>query len=69
MILIKVLNEVKALKNLADWLGDSTKNVYFTKCNIFNRYILRNIENWKIENGKYLENWLKTMGKLRLFVV
>lgn len=60
-------NEVKALKNLADWLGDSTKNAYYLLLNVTfltDTFILRNIENWKIENGKYLENWLKTMGEI-----
>lgn len=60
-------NEMKTLKNLVDWLGDSYKNAYYLILNVLffiDAFILRNIENWKKENGKYFEEWLNAMGEI-----
>lgn len=64
---ISAYNEMKALKNLVDWLGDSSKNAYYLILNVLfltDTFILRNIENWKKENGKYFEEWLSIMGEI-----
>ncbi|WP_300380283.1 MutS family DNA mismatch repair protein [Clostridium sp.] len=58
--------EMKKLNKLIDWIGDSKANAYYLIINVIllmDLFILKNIENWKKENGKYLEEWLNTMGE------
>ncbi|GAB6169284.1 MutS family DNA mismatch repair protein [Clostridium carnis] len=58
--------EMKALKNLVDWLGDSSSNAYYLILNVTvlsDIFILINLENWRKENGEYLETWLNVMGE------
>jgi len=59
--------EIKALKNLVDWIGDSKGNAYYLLLNVFllsDVFILNNLEKWKIKNGYKLEAWLKVIGEI-----
>lgn len=59
--------ELKALKNLVDWIGDSTGNAYYLLLNVIflsDVFILNNLEKWKIKNGDKLEEWLKAIGEI-----
>lgn len=59
--------EIKALKNLVDWIGDSKGNAYYLLLNVFllsDIFILNNLEKWKIKNGYKLEDWLKVIGEI-----
>ena len=59
--------EFKVLKNLVDWIGDSTGNAYYLLLNVIllsDVFILNNLEKWKIKNGYKLENWLKVIGEI-----
>lgn len=59
--------EIKALKNLVDWIGDSKGNAYYLLLNVFllsDIFILNNLEKWKIKNGYKLEAWLKVIGEI-----
>lgn len=63
---INCSKEIKALKELVDWLGDSSSNAYYLIINVImlsDTFILRNLEEWRQRNGIYLEEWLKTMGE------
>lgn len=58
--------EMKKLNKLIDWIGDSKANAYYLIINVtllMDLFILKNLENWKKENGKYLEEWLNVMGE------
>lgn len=58
--------EMQALKNLVDWIGDSTSNAYYLLLNVTilsDAFILRNLEEWRIKNGRKLESWLQIMGE------
>lgn len=62
---ISCTKEMKSLKNLIDWLGDSSSNGYYLLLNVTmlsDTFIIRNLENWREKNGKYLEEWLHIMG-------
>ena len=59
--------EMEKLNKLIDWIGDSKANAYYLIINVLllmDLFILKNLENWKKENGKYLEEWLNIMGEL-----
>lgn len=63
---ISCKKEMKALKKLIDWIGDSASNPYYFLFNITilsDTFILRNLEEWKKRNGQYLEQWLELMGE------
>ena len=58
--------EMNKLNKLIDWIGDSKANAYYLIINVLfltDLFILKNLENWKKENGKYLEEWLNIMGE------
>lgn len=58
--------EMKLLKNLIDWLGDSSSNAYYLLLNVTmlsDTFIIRNLESWREKNGEYLEGWLEVMGE------
>jgi DNA mismatch repair ATPase MutS len=58
--------EMEKLNKLIDWIGDSKSNAYYLIINVLflmDLFILKNLENWKKENGKYLEEWLNIMGE------
>ncbi|MGL5352715.1 MAG: MutS-related protein [Clostridium sp.] len=63
---ISCKKEMKCLKNLIDWLGDSSANAYYLILNVTilsDTFIIRNLETWREKNGKYLEEWLDVMGE------
>ena len=63
---INCKKEMKSLKNLIDWLGDSSSNAYYLILNVTilsDTFIIRNLESWREKNGKYLEKWLEVMGE------
>lgn len=60
------VEEMKALKKLVDWLGDSSSNAYYLLLNVTvlsDTFILRNLEKWRRLNGHKLEAWLNVMGE------
>lgn len=60
------VGEMKALKKLVDWLGDSSSNAYYLLLNVTvlsDTFILRNLEEWRRLNGHKLEAWLNVMGE------
>ena len=60
------LKEMKSLKSLVDWLGDSTGNAYYLILNVTilsDTFILKNLEQWRKANGKNLKGWLEAMGE------
>ena len=49
--------EMKKLKNIISWMGDSVSNAYYLIINVLflsDIFILNNLEEWKEKNGKYL---------------
>lgn len=63
--------EMKKLKNIVNWLGDSTSNAYYLIINVFfmsDIFILCNLEEWRINNGYKLEKWLEIMGEIEALV-
>ncbi|MGL5084592.1 MAG: DNA mismatch repair protein MutS, partial [Clostridium sp.] len=63
---ISCKKEMKSLKNLIDWLGDSSANAYYLILNVTilsDTFIIRNLETWREKNGQYLEEWLEVMGE------
>ena len=57
---------MKKLSNLLDWIGDSAGNAYFFIFNVVlfaDVFILFNLNNWKINYGKQLSEWLEVMGE------
>lgn len=63
---IDCTKEMKSLKNLIDWIGDSSSNAYYLLLNVTilsDTFIIRNLESWREKNGKYLEGWLEIMGE------
>ena len=62
---------MKKLKNIVNWLGDSTSNAYYLIINVFlmsDIFILCNLEEWRIRNGYKLEKWLEIMGEIEALV-
>ncbi len=60
------IKEMKALKSLVDWLGDSSGNAYYLILNVTllsDIFILRNLEEWRNLNGNKLKEWLEIMGE------
>ena len=60
------IKEMKALKSLVDWLGDSSGNAYYLLLNVTilsDTFILRNLEEWRNLNGNHLKQWLEVMGE------
>lgn len=60
------VEEMKALKKLVDWLGDSSSNAYYLLLNVTvlsDTFILRNLEEWRRLNGHKLKAWLNVMGE------
>lgn len=60
------VKEMKELKKLVDWLGDSSSNAYYLLLNITilsDIFILRNLEEWRKINGEKLKKWLDIMGE------
>ncbi|MDU2680844.1 MULTISPECIES: MutS-related protein [Clostridium] len=60
------VEEMKSLKKLVDWLGDSSSNAYYLLLNVTvlsDTFILRNLEEWRRLNGHKLEAWLNVMGE------
>lgn len=60
------VGEMKTLKKLVDWLGDSSSNAYYLLLNVTilsDTFILRNLEEWRSVNGDKLEQWLDIMGE------
>lgn len=63
--------EIKKLKNIINWIGDSVSNAYYLIINVLflsDIFILNNLEEWKDKNGKQLENWLNIMGEVEALV-
>lgn len=63
--------EMKKLRNIVNWLGDSTSNAYYLIINVFlmsDIFILCNLEEWRIKNGYKLEKWLEIMGEIEALV-
>ena len=63
--------EMKKLKNMISWMGDSVSNAYYLIINVLflsDIFILNNLEEWKEKNGKQLENWLNIMGEVEALV-
>ena len=63
--------EMKKLKNIISWMGDSVSNAYYLIINVLflsDIFILNNLEEWKEKNGKYLEEWLNIMGEVEALV-
>lgn len=61
------VKEMRALKSLVDWLGDSTGNAYYLLLNVTilsDTFILRNLEEWRSLNGSKLRGWLEVMGEV-----
>ena len=61
------IKEMKDLKSLVDWLGDSSSNAYYLILNVTilsDTFILRNLEQWRRENGSNLKEWLEVMGEI-----
>ena len=61
------VKEMRALKSLVDWLGDSTGNAYYLLLNVTilsDTFILRNLEEWRSLNGRKLRGWLEVMGEV-----
>lgn len=61
------VKEMKALKSLVDWIGDSTGNAYYLLLNVTilsDTFILRNLEEWRSINGGKLRGWLEVMGEI-----
>ena len=68
---INCKSEMKKLKNIVNWLGDSTSNAYYLIINVFlmsDIFILCNLEEWRIRNGYKLEKWLEIMGEIEALV-
>lgn len=62
---------MKKLRNIVNWLGDSTSNAYYLIINVFlmsDIFILCNLEEWRIKNGYKLEKWLEIMGEIEALV-
>ena len=60
------VKEMKELKKIVDWLGDSSSNAYYLLLNITilsDIFILRNLEEWRKINGDKLKKWLDIMGE------
>lgn len=60
------VKEMRALKSLVDWLGDSSGNAYYLLLNVTilsDTFILRNLEEWRNLNGNNLKGWLDIMGE------
>ncbi|WP_291648696.1 MutS family DNA mismatch repair protein [Clostridium sp.] len=60
------VEEMKSLKKLVDWLGDSSSNAYYLLLNVTvlsDTFILRNLEEWRRLNGDKLGQWLNIMGE------
>lgn len=58
--------EMRTLKSLVDWLGDSSGNAYYLLLNVTilsDTFILRNLEEWRNLNGENLKEWLEIMGE------
>lgn len=58
--------EMRALKSLVDWLGDSSGNAYYLLLNVTilsDTFILRNLEEWRNLNCENLKEWLEIMGE------
>lgn len=63
---ISCKKEMRSLKNLIEWIGDSSSNAYYLLLNVTmlsDTFIIRNLESWREKNGKYLEEWLNVMGE------
>ena len=63
--------EMRKLKNIINWMGDSIGNAYYLIINVLflsDIFILNNLEEWKEKNGKQLENWLNIMGEIEAMV-
>lgn len=63
--------EMKKLKNIINWMGDSVSNAYYLVINVLflsDIFILNNLEEWKEKNGGYLEGWLNIMGEVEALV-
>lgn len=68
---INCKNEMKKMKNIINWLGDSTSNAYYLIINVFfmsDIFILYNLEQWRINNGYKLEKWLNIMGEIEALI-
>ena len=58
--------EMKDLKKLLDWVGDSKKNAYYFILNILtfsDVFIVCNLEKWRQKNGCKISDWLNIMGE------
>lgn len=63
--------EMKKLKNIISWLGDSSSNAYYLIINVLimsDIFILHNLDEWRVENGKKLEKWLDVMGEIEALI-
>ena len=63
--------EMKKLRSIVNWLGDSTSNAYYLIINVFlmsDIFILSNLEEWRVKNGHKLEKWLNVMGEIEALV-
>lgn len=63
--------EMKKLKNIISWIGDSKSNAYYLIINIFmlsDIFILYNLYKWRESNGHRLEKWLSIMGRFEALI-
>ena len=63
---LQATRKCKALKSLVDWIGDSSANAYYLLLNVTilsDAFILRNLEEWRMKNGRNLKSWLQIMGE------
>ena len=68
---INCKNEMKKLKNIISWLGDSTSNAYYLIVNVLfmsDIFILANLEEWKVKNGYKVRKWLDDMGEIEALI-
>lgn len=63
--------EMKSLKSLVEWVGDSKRNAYYFILNILtfsDVFIVCNLESWREKNGKEIEKWLNIMGEFEALI-
>lgn len=68
---INCKDEMKKLRNIINWLGDSTSNAYYLIINVFlmsDIFIMANLGEWRIKNGYKLEKWLCAMGEVEALI-
>lgn len=63
--------EMKELKNLLDWIGDSKKNAYYFILNILtfsDVFIIYNLEKWRSNNCNKINIWFDTIAEFEALI-